>query len=53
MVDAVRTEMEQLRKQVEASGQIQVEALVLLTRAVDELNSRLEGLEDHRHPPED
>ena len=53
MVDAVRGEVEQLRKQVEATGQVQVEALVLLTRAVDELNIRMQNLENHRQSSDD
>ena len=52
VVAQVRGEVEQLRKQVEAAGQTQVEALVLLTRAVDELNTRLQQLEDRREPPD-
>ena len=52
VVAQVRGEVEQLRKEVEAAGQTQVEALVLLTRAVDELNTRLQQLEDRRQPPE-
>lgn len=52
VVAQVRGELDQLRKQVEATGQTQLEALVLLTRAVDELNTRLQQLEDRPQPPE-
>ena len=51
-IGKVRNEIDDLRKQVETAGQCQVEAMVLLTRALDELNLRVARLEPRANPPE-
>jgi hypothetical protein len=45
VVDGMNRELMSLRSEMQVASQVQFEALTLLTRAVNELNSRVEQLD--------
>ena len=51
VVELERDEIQELTKRVELMSQTQLDALSLLTRAIDELNSRIQTLESPDQRP--